>query len=337
MFKTRGAGGVVKALEAEIRRLSHELSAALAVNESQRIALAAMEAQNAALSEKVRDLESRLKLNSQNSSKPPSTDGPEVDRAGHRGRGQRTKRLRGGQPGHASTARSPIQPEDADSQEDVVPERCERCDAALTGRDETPIGRPLYEIPPLTIRLTWYWLHRLRCASCGHVTCGRAPAAVRLVRARDVRPRAGCGGQEPVWRPDPRVVGRPGRTLPAEQATGRGIVRDDLRRAAAGEHDLRHGEAHERSAGGARGGGSSPFGALGCRPRRRDELAGSPRGPEAAWGALAGSPRGPEAAWGALARGQEQGLAVARGDRAGCILLDRPAPWRQGHPRHPGR
>ena len=178
MLKMSVAGSEVKALAAENRRLSQELCAALAVIDSQRSALTELQTQNTTLSERVRELESQLKINSQNSSKPPRSDGPEVDRTGHRSRGQRTKRLRGGQPGHASTARTPIRPEDADRQEDVVPERCERCDAPLTGRDESPIGRPLYEIPPLTIDLTWYWLHRLRCASCGHETCGRAPDAV---------------------------------------------------------------------------------------------------------------------------------------------------------------
>ena len=144
--------------------------------EAQQRALDELQIQNAALVEKMLDLESRLAANSNNSSKPPSSDGPEVERPERRGRG--AKRKRGGQPGHRSTARAAILPEHADSEEHIVPERCAHCDAALHGCDPSPIGRPVYEIPKPTIGLTWYWLHRLQCEACGHQTRASAPGTV---------------------------------------------------------------------------------------------------------------------------------------------------------------
>lgn len=172
------AGARLKELEAENRRLRKRL----ADSESQvallQHVLDEVRAQNVVLAGKVRDLESRLGANSGNSSKPPSSDGPETARPKQRGRPGNKQRKRGGQPGHRSKARATILPEHADSQETIVPERCEHCDAELSGHDPAPIGRPLFEIPRPTIRLTWYWLHELQCTDCGRRTRARAPGAV---------------------------------------------------------------------------------------------------------------------------------------------------------------
>ena len=178
MTDQRLAGARLKELEAENRRLRKRLADAESQVELLQGALDEVRAQNVTLAGKVLDLEARLGANSGNSSKPPSSDGPEAARPKQRGGAGSKKRKRGGQPGHPSTARATILPEHADSQETIVPERCECCNAELSGHDPTPIGRPLFEIPRPTIRLTWYWLHELQCTDCGQRTRARAPGAV---------------------------------------------------------------------------------------------------------------------------------------------------------------
>lgn len=139
--------------------MSRELAAALAQVESLRSTVAALQVQNAVLSDTVRGLESQVKMNSRNSLMPqphtvgrPSSDRPGIDREAQSGRGHRRKRPRGGQPGHASTARPPIGPDDADRREDVIPAPFDQCGEPLTGCDDAPLGRPLYETSALTIQ-----------------------------------------------------------------------------------------------------------------------------------------------------------------------------------------
>ena len=56
------------------------------------------------LQTRVAELEERLRLNSRNSSKPPSSDGPFVQRVG--GTTGESGRRRGGQPGHQGVQRA---------------------------------------------------------------------------------------------------------------------------------------------------------------------------------------------------------------------------------------
>jgi transposase len=65
--------------------------------------LEAQDAQLAALSERVEELEQRLKRDSSNSSLPPSHDPPWL---GKRGRSRGTGRKPGAQPGHPGNGRS---------------------------------------------------------------------------------------------------------------------------------------------------------------------------------------------------------------------------------------
>ncbi len=49
----------------------------------------------------IEELERRVNQSSRNSSKPPSSDGPGVERPRQRGRPKKDERAQGGQPGHA--------------------------------------------------------------------------------------------------------------------------------------------------------------------------------------------------------------------------------------------
>ena len=83
--------------------------------------LEAQDAQLAALSERVEELEQRLKRDSRNSSLPPSHDPPWL---GKRGRSRGTGRKAGAQPGHPGHGRSLFPIERVTDVVDHWPERC---------------------------------------------------------------------------------------------------------------------------------------------------------------------------------------------------------------------
>ena len=83
--------------------------------------LEAQDAQLAALSERVEELEQRLKRDSRNSSLPPSHDPPWLRK---RGRSRGTGRKAGAQPGHPGHGRSLFPIERVTDVVDHWPERC---------------------------------------------------------------------------------------------------------------------------------------------------------------------------------------------------------------------
>lgn len=123
----------------------------------------------------VRDLTARLNQNSQNSSKPPSSDGPHVKRKPPK---PPSGRKPGGQPGHLPHQRALVSVEQVDEVITCKPEQCRRCGQALTGSDSAPRRQQVLELPPVQPHIIEYQLHRLRCAGCGITTCGELPADV---------------------------------------------------------------------------------------------------------------------------------------------------------------
>ena len=115
------------------------------------------------------ELESRLKQDSSNSSRPPSSDPP-----GRRPYPPRkpSGRKRGGQPGHRRNDRIRLEP---DVVVDVKPDNCRRCDEPLLGDDPEPLVRQVFEVPEVKPIVVEYRLHRLICPRCGESTCGVAP------------------------------------------------------------------------------------------------------------------------------------------------------------------
>src|ERR1700677_2874975 len=78
----------------------------------------------AGLGSRLSDLENRLKLNSTNSSKPPSSDPIGMKR---RPPSPPSKRKRGGQPGHRKANRILVPPEKVRETFDCKPDACRRC------------------------------------------------------------------------------------------------------------------------------------------------------------------------------------------------------------------
>jgi transposase len=126
----------------------------------------------AALRQQVADLTARVGQNSQNSSKPPSSDGPAVKRPPPR---EPSGRRRGAQPGHESHHRPLLPP---DEEVPRKPTACRRCGEALTGFDPKPYLHQVLELPPIKPIVTEYQLHRLVCQHCGTTTCATLPDGV---------------------------------------------------------------------------------------------------------------------------------------------------------------
>lgn len=120
-----------------------------------------------------RELKAQLRLNSLNSSKPPSTDPPQVKR---RPPPPKSGRRRGGQPGHPRHERPLVPADQVDQIIDCRPELCAVCDAPLSGNDPHAERRQVAEIPRMRPHVTEYRRHTLTCR-CGCPTTGRLPAA----------------------------------------------------------------------------------------------------------------------------------------------------------------
>jgi transposase len=129
----------------------------------------------AELEAEVRELTARLDQTSQNSSKPPSSDGPHVKRKPPK---PPSGRKPGGQPGHTPHQRALVPVDNVDQVIACKPEQCRRCGRPLTGSDPAPWRQQVMELPPVRAHLTEYQRHRLKCSRCGITTCGELPTGV---------------------------------------------------------------------------------------------------------------------------------------------------------------
>jgi transposase len=127
------------------------------------------------LETRVDDLEARLKLNSTNSSKPPSSDPIGMKR---RPPAPPTGKKRGGQPGHRKARRVLVPPEKVRETFDCKPDACRRCGQGLAGDDPEPLIHQVAELPRIEPIVDEYRLHRLTCPACRATTCGALPAGV---------------------------------------------------------------------------------------------------------------------------------------------------------------
>jgi transposase len=135
----------------------------------------AMQQRVSQLEARVHDLEARLKLNSTNSSKPPSSDPIGLKR---KPPAAPSRKKRGGQPGHRRSNRSLVSPEMVRTTVHCRPRACRRCGQRLSGDDPRPLIHQVAELPVIEPIVDEYRLHRLTCAGCGETTCGLLPQGV---------------------------------------------------------------------------------------------------------------------------------------------------------------
>jgi transposase len=116
-----------------------------------------------------------LRKTPQNSSLPPSTQHPHAKPARS---DPKSKRKRGGQPGHRKHERSLIRTEDCQDVVTLKPGQCRRCGTKLSGADPEPLRHQVWELPEIKPVVTEYQRHRLPCPCCGESTCAELPAGV---------------------------------------------------------------------------------------------------------------------------------------------------------------
>jgi transposase len=127
--------------------------------------------------EVLQDLQARLAKHSNNSSKPPSSDGYRTVK--------RTTSLRqsgdkpnGGQPGHEGhTLRAVDAPDRTETHE---ADTCAHCQASLTGTEAVGYEeRQVFDIPAIRIEVTAHRAEIKVCPMCGHTSQGCFPESVK--------------------------------------------------------------------------------------------------------------------------------------------------------------
>jgi transposase len=120
-------------------------------------------------------LEVRTSKNSQNSSKPPSSDSP-LDRARRKKKTSKSKRAKGAQKGHKGYSQQMLQPS---RQEQILPERCRCGHSDFSGCRTRPFYIHQYiELPKIQMEITHWILHRCRCPKCGKTAKATLPEQV---------------------------------------------------------------------------------------------------------------------------------------------------------------
>jgi transposase len=170
----------LRAANAWLRRVVEAKDAEIA---GLRAALEAGQARQAELVRRlelrVAELERRLRVDSENSSTPPSKE-PLVARArrkaAQRSQRERSKERRpGGRVGHQGSGLEPERDPDRTEQADP-PAECRSCGASLAAADGA--GRAwgqVWDIPPVRLEKVHWLLPRLRCGGCGTVTTAGPP------------------------------------------------------------------------------------------------------------------------------------------------------------------
>ena len=127
------------------------------------------------LEARVKELEERIKLNSSNSSKPPSSDFSKSKKKTNKAKG----RKRGAQQGHKGKARSLLPVEQVDEIVSCVPSSCSNCEHPFTDqKDQAPLRHQVTEIPPLKPEVIEYQVHCLTCPVCQEKTRASLPEGV---------------------------------------------------------------------------------------------------------------------------------------------------------------
>jgi transposase len=142
--------------------------------------LLALAAQVERLEGRVERLEEELRelrRNSDNSSVPPSADPGAGKRRHQGGRGKRSGRPPGGQPGHPGSGRGLVPIERVDEVVEHLPERCSSCGHSLAAQPARgPIHRHrVVELPEIAVKVSEHRLRRRRCPGCGALTQAELP------------------------------------------------------------------------------------------------------------------------------------------------------------------
>ena len=142
--------------------------------------------QNTAYLQRINELERSATLDSNNSCKPPSSDGlRKPNGKKDKDKKKRTNSLReksgrksGGQPGHEGNTLKQVA--DPDEIIDILPEQCPNCQTEFSLENSTGcVHRQVFDLPPPPPPLVVeYRRHTCKCAGCGDEFKGQFPADV---------------------------------------------------------------------------------------------------------------------------------------------------------------
>jgi len=124
---------------------------------------------------RIAELEARLNKSPQNSSLPPSSQHPHAKPSANK---PKSKKKRGGQPGHAQQQRPLLPTDKCDDVQTLKPSECRRCGTRLAGTDPKPLRHQVWELPEIRPVITEYRRHRLSCPACGELSCAALPPGV---------------------------------------------------------------------------------------------------------------------------------------------------------------
>jgi len=119
-------------------------------------------------------LQERLKLDSTNSSKPPSSDGPG---GGNRKQRRASQRARGAQKGHKGSFRALLDESKVDQIIDCPPPELCECGAPVLA-DSEPLRHQVFDVPPVRAQVNEYRLYSGCCSGCGKKHRAPLPAGV---------------------------------------------------------------------------------------------------------------------------------------------------------------
>jgi transposase len=131
------------------------------------------------LQEEVNELRARLRQDSSNSSKPPSSDPPW--QKPRREKKPKSTRFAGGQPGHPGHVRPSLSPSNIDEIVHHLPEQCAHCGRTFASDDEVEQAlkrHQLSELPVIKVKVTEHQMHTRSCKACGKITEAKLPPEV---------------------------------------------------------------------------------------------------------------------------------------------------------------
>src|SRR5713101_3250521 len=169
-----------------IAQLEMELARERAKTARVEAELAAERAENASLRQqmesilvRLREVEGQLAKDSQNSSKPPSSDGP-----GRKRRSQRhqSERKTGGQPGHpGQTLMQLASPDEVVCHRPLVCCHCQQPLEGVTGTVKE--RRQIHDLPEVRLLVREHQVEEVCCSRCGQASRGSFPAGVEAEAA----------------------------------------------------------------------------------------------------------------------------------------------------------
>ncbi|MEJ5315350.1 MAG: IS66 family transposase, partial [Anaerolinea sp.] len=124
---------------------------------------------------RIEELERRLNMNSQNSNKPPSSDG--LNRRERRAQQRKSRKKRGGQKGHEGNQLKMSAKPDRTEVHRVT--KCHKCNCSLDGIQAKGYRkRQVFDIPPVSLEVTEHQVEYKACPHCGAVTEAQFPEGV---------------------------------------------------------------------------------------------------------------------------------------------------------------